>query len=1139
MAAHFGTRFKQALRLMPSVWIGLAAVQAHAADDAKTVVAPSDPAEIVVTATRQAEPLSKIAASVSALNEAALDRRGIKNVADIALMTPGLTLNPNGFGSQADISIRGISSQVGSATTGIYIDDTPVQTRVVGYSSTNTYPLVFDLDRVEVLRGPQGTLFGSGAEGGAVRFITPEPSLTKTSVYARAELTATKGGDPGGEVGVAFGAPIIRDVLGFRASIWTQHEGGYIDRQDRNPELTGSAPIERNANHAQSVVGRFALKWQAAPNLVIAPSVLLQDRKIHDISTFWEGADEPDGKLVNGQPLAQPDHDRFVLPAVRAQLDLPGVTVISNTSFFARVDDAIDDYSTLVPAVFNPIFNPAQTGPMVNFVPGDPGYAAYAQMRNVQTSWTQELRAQSSDKAARLSWVVGLFASTSQQRSYENIVDPKTAEVIGGPPADLLGQALIANTYSLVANSQGRDRQIAAFGEVNYHLTDALKLTAGLRVARATFIGQSYATGPFVGATVVGPRTSTTETPVTPKFGVSYQTDKTLYYAIAAKGYRIGGSNAPLSDFCDIGAQGYARVPDTYKSDSLWSYELGAKTKLIALKDLAPFVQDCIHRFGIKHGEWLAVTGWNFSKGNEPDAQTPNLRAALDRASRDLPVTLLGNDGHHGAYNSVALARAHTPAGKAIGFSKATLATVFAAQSKIIGVDAAGEPDGTVNEDARDMMDSPDLITVSLNALMKHPEKVSERLAKSGITAVQDALVVPATVPYYELLRKSGLMTFRANLMQLYNPEAFRNAAGAIDYPAVITLAKSYRTKFAGDDLIRAEALKIFADGVLEANPYATPPALPDAPKLTPYLQPTFGPGPDGKLMVTGYVDTASTLCADVRANPARYADGAGFARAHGYLPAQCALSQGQLQHDRQVILDYAKAAHLAGFTLHIHAISDAAVRTAIDAIEGARAADGNDHTPDTIAHLQLVTPEDVARIGRDHLFLAYTYSWANADPDYDLVTIPFFEHVTGTGYKAFHDPAFKYEHEFYPVRETRDAGGILVAGSDAPVNTPDPQPFVNMQLAITRAVPGEPAASIGQHITLHEALQAYTIDGARAMGRDREFGSLTMGKSADFIVIDQDVFALERAGKADAIGTTRVLKTWFRGKLVYTLAKP
>ena len=562
------------------------------------------------------------------------------------------------------------------------------------------------------------------------------------------------------------------------------------------------------------------------------------------------------------------------------------------------------------------------------------------------------------------------------------------------------------------------------------------------------------------------------------------------------------------------------------------------ESRPIALKDLASFIQECIHRFQIKPGEWVAVSGWSFSTGNQPDAANPNVRAALDRASRDNPVTLLGNDGHHGAYNSLALTKAHKPGGPAIGFSKATLATDFAASSKIIGVDASGEPDGTVNEDARDMMDSPDLITVSLGALMQQPGKVSERLAKSGITAVQDALVVPATVPYYELLRKSGLMTFRANLMQLYNPEAFHNSAGAIDYPAVIALAKSYRAKFAGDDLIRAEALKIFADGVLEANPYATPPALPDAPKLTPYLQPMFGPGPDGKLMVTGYVDTGSELCTQVRANPARYADGAAFAKAHGYLPAQCALSSGQLQHDRQVILDYAKAAHLAGFTLHIHAISDAAVHTAIDAIEGARAADGNDHTPDTIAHLQLVTPEDVARIGRDHLFLAYTYSWANADPDYDLVTIPFFEHVTGTGYKAFHDPAFKYEHEFYPVRDTRNAGGILVAGSDAPVNTPDPQPFVNMQFAITRAIPGEPAASLGEHISLREALQAYTIDGARAMGRDREFGSLTNGKSADFIEIDQDIFGLEHAGRADDIGKTRVLKTWFRGKLVYTRAK-
>jgi len=568
MITHRRARLKQGLRIAPCIWLGLAGVQAQAADDAT-----SPPPEIVVTATRHAEPLSKIAQSVSAMNEKALDQRGIKGIADISAMTPGVTLNPNGFGSQADISIRGISSQVGSATTGIYVDDTPIQTRVVGYSSTNTYPLVFDLDRVEVLRGPQGTLFGSGAEGGAIRFITPEPSLNTASAYGRAELSATKGGDPSGEIGVAFGAPIIAGKLGFRASIWTQHEGGYIDRQDMNPEFNGQAPIERNANHTDSVVGRLAVAWKPADNLSITPSILVQDRKIHDISTFWEGYEAQDGgHLLNGQPLAQPDHDTFVLPAIRIQLDLPGVNLISNTSYFDRVDNAIDDYSTLVPAIFTPPYN---------FVAGDTGYSAYAAMRNVQTSWTEELRVQSAEHNARLSWVVGLFLSSSQQRSYEAISDPKFGEVLGGSPEAIMGLPLIDNQYSLIAQSTGEDRQAALFGELNYHLTEKLKVTAGLRVAAATFVGQGSATGPFLGATIIAPRTSTTETPVTPKFAVSYQADpNTMVYATAAKGYRIGGANAPLSDFCDIGAQGYSSVPLTFRSDSLWSYEVGAKSKL-------------------------------------------------------------------------------------------------------------------------------------------------------------------------------------------------------------------------------------------------------------------------------------------------------------------------------------------------------------------------------------------------------------------------------------------------------------------------------------------------------------------------------------------------------------------------------
>lgn len=535
--------------------------------------------EIVVTATRQASVISKVSQSVTALNQKALDARGVKGIADITRLTPGIELNPNGFGTQADISIRGISSQVGSATTGIYIDDTPIQARIVGYSATNTYPLVFDLDRVEVLRGPQGTLFGAGSEGGAIRFITPTPSLTRYSVYARSEVSGTQGGDESYEVGLAVGGPIVNDVLGFRASLWDRHDGGYVDRMNLNPEVAHPS-VDKNANHGDTLVGRLALTWAPTSHLTITPSIFFQDRRIHDIGTFWEDESDPaHGRFINGQPLAQPDHDRFILPALNIRYELPGMTLISDTSMYQRIDNLIDDYSTLVPAIF--------AGG--NYIPGTPGYSSYAHMVNKQTTYTEELRLQSSNAQARLTWVSGLFLSQSGQKAYETIVDPQfgavTQYAYGLTPEEALGLPLINSRDSLQASGEGIDKQVALFGEVNFNATSQLKLTAGVRVARVSFTGSSFGTGPFVGDTIVQPRSSQTETPVTPKFGLSYQLDDdNLFYVSAAQGYRIGGANAPLSSFCAIGLQGYTDVPQTYRSDSLWSYELGAKNKLFDRK---------------------------------------------------------------------------------------------------------------------------------------------------------------------------------------------------------------------------------------------------------------------------------------------------------------------------------------------------------------------------------------------------------------------------------------------------------------------------------------------------------------------------------------------------------------------------
>jgi len=173
--------------------------------------------EIVVTATRHEESLSKVPISVTALTQEAMDSKGIKDILDVARFTPGVNIDNTGTNN---IAIRGIASSGGAGTTGIYIDDTPIQMRALAFNPDEALPKSFDIERVEILRGPQGTLFGAGSEGGTVRYITNPPSLTKNSVYSRAELSFTEGGEPSYEAGIAAGGPLVQGTFGARATVW-------------------------------------------------------------------------------------------------------------------------------------------------------------------------------------------------------------------------------------------------------------------------------------------------------------------------------------------------------------------------------------------------------------------------------------------------------------------------------------------------------------------------------------------------------------------------------------------------------------------------------------------------------------------------------------------------------------------------------------------------------------------------------------------------------------------------------------------------------------------------------------------------------------------------------------------------------
>ncbi|MEA3149560.1 MAG: hypothetical protein QOD56_499, partial [Gammaproteobacteria bacterium] len=267
--------------------------------------------EIVVTATRREENLSKVPISISAYTQESMDIKGIKDFTDIVRFTPGVTIDADQTNS---ISIRGISSSGGAGTTGIYIDDTPIQIRALGFNPDDTLPKTFDLDRVEVLRGPQGTLFGAGSEGGTVRYIMTQPSLTKSSMYARAETSYTQGGSESYEVGIAGGTPIIDGVLGVRASAWFRRDGGYIDRIDPNT----LSILDKNANHDETTVLRLAAVWAPANGVSVTPSIVYQDRERNDISIYWPLYSDPSAdRYESANPTPRGEPDRYLLPALK------------------------------------------------------------------------------------------------------------------------------------------------------------------------------------------------------------------------------------------------------------------------------------------------------------------------------------------------------------------------------------------------------------------------------------------------------------------------------------------------------------------------------------------------------------------------------------------------------------------------------------------------------------------------------------------------------------------------------------------------------------------------------------------------------------------------------------------------------
>ena len=560
-----------------------------------------------------------------------------------------------------------------------------------------------------------------------------------------------------------------------------------------------------------------------------------------------------------------------------------------------------------------------------------------------------------------------------------------------------------------------------------------------------------------------------------------------------------------------------------------------------SLTDMVPRLKQCLRRLELPDGEWLTVEQWPYYSGNEPSEIFPTIRSALDSVSNKHPIILLADDGHHGAVNSIAMSLATDKNGLNIGLNKATLKNEFAHLKALIGIDNTGEPNGVINEDARKIVNLPNLWgypEIDLNVYTK----IAERLAAAGITSTMDAALRINEIASFAKWAAQSPLTYRLTAAFYADFEDYRPAIDQpINIAALMADLTATQQRHEGVLNLKIDTAKIFVDGVIEGDPYSFPPMLPNAASLNNYLQPIFAIDADSEVLkVAGYVDTNSDICVAVREKGAQSVSGTfkqSFLAEHGFLASQCFESNGILEKEYDFIMDYTLALYDAGINIHSHAIGDRAVRVALDTFEAARAASPASVAKFSIAHAQIIHPDDISRIADLDVAIAFTYSWIEPSTEYQMYVTPFIEPTFSED--DLYDPRGYVYKNTYPAASVLTAGGILVAGSDAPVEERDPRPMLNIEKAVSRQ--NEATGRIlnaNERVSIRDTLDAYTIKGAQMLGQADITGSLEVGKKADFVILSQDLVALEAQGNTDKISDTKILSTWFDGREIYSISE-
>ena len=552
--------------------------------------------EIVVTAEKRQANIENVPISITAIGGADLQAQGIPDFNALAQEVPGVSLKTSGPG-QTEIEMRGMTSTGGeSPTVGFYLDEAPVTPPATSQNGKVVIdPDLFDLSRVEILRGPQGTLYGAGSMGGTVRLITNKPDLYAASTNVEANGSHTEGGSWNYGANGMLNVPLVSGKAALRVVATSEYTSGWIDRI-----VAGPFPLEGGQSSACSANGfygctrgnvlaapvladykgvnstrldgaRALLRIQPFDRLDITATGFYQKITMEGQSTY----DDPPGTLAHYQPfdIAEPFSDRFSLFSIVGTYRFDGAELTSASSYWTRTQAQTQDDSEVLQDAFG----------LNAFATADGGLGAGSLTEtDGSRQFSQEVRL-ASTASDPLRWLVGGYFSHYESTTSSFSYVPGLLTVFGGGVFD-------TNDFITVFRPTNVTQR-AGFGELTYDLTSKLRATVGTRYYSYSSDIVSTETGivsPSGGNAPTTSYGSAHATGLSPKANLAYQaTRDLLVYATAAKGFRPGAGNMPVPvsgpDSCaaSLAALGKTQAPLQYQPDTVWSYELGEKMRLL------------------------------------------------------------------------------------------------------------------------------------------------------------------------------------------------------------------------------------------------------------------------------------------------------------------------------------------------------------------------------------------------------------------------------------------------------------------------------------------------------------------------------------------------------------------------------